>query len=102
MDASAIARLETQEEGGPPIADGTAELASRFSSKTHLAAMDGVRGLAILAVLVYHGVVWTTVGKGTVLTTLNIVPRALWTERTLFFALSGFLDYRDPPPIPHR
>jgi peptidoglycan/LPS O-acetylase OafA/YrhL len=72
--------------------NGTADkTVGGLSSKTHLAAMDGVRGLAILGVLLFHGTVGSTQAKGIVLLALGEIVRLGWMGVDLFFALSGFL-----------
>jgi peptidoglycan/LPS O-acetylase OafA/YrhL len=53
--------------------------------------MDGVRGLAVLAVVLYHGTPGSTSVKGLVLGMLGGSLRMGWVGVDLFFALSGFL-----------
>src|SRR5579859_6541715 len=64
-------------------------LADRASARTHVAALDGVRGLAILLVVVFHLIKWAG-------DSVPIGALARWTalDRTgvdLFFVLSGYL-----------
>jgi peptidoglycan/LPS O-acetylase OafA/YrhL len=56
----------------------------------HLAALDGVRGLAILLVLVYHFTLGMT-GSGLVARLFLKASSAGWCGVDLFFVLSGFL-----------
>jgi peptidoglycan/LPS O-acetylase OafA/YrhL len=62
-----------------------------LSSRTHLTAMDGVRGLAIFAVLLYHGTVGSIRAKGFGLLLLGSIFHMGWLGVDLFFGLSGFL-----------
>ena len=57
----------------------------------HVAALDGVRGLAILLVLMFH-LLWSNSETGSrVLNVIVDVRGAGWVGVDLFFALSGFL-----------
>lgn len=57
----------------------------------HITALDGVRGVAILQVLVYH-LLWSNQQTGGALTNAVAQLRVSgWTGVDLFFALSGFL-----------
>lgn len=59
-------------------------------SKTHVPALDGVRGIAILVVLVHNLSIF--VGKGSIADRLwTVVTEAGWIGVELFFVLSGFL-----------
>jgi peptidoglycan/LPS O-acetylase OafA/YrhL len=71
---------------------------------THIAALDGIRGLAILLVLVFHFAAWS--GRPSSDTAANLYLRLAslgWMGVDLFFVLSGFLitgillDTRDSP-----
>ncbi len=53
--------------------------------------MDGVRGLAILAILVFHLFVSNNVASSRLVQMLLNVRDLLWVGVTLFFVLSGFL-----------
>ena len=57
----------------------------------HIPALDGIRGLAILIVLIYH---FTPQGDGVQHGIAQIIARTIdmgWTGVDLFFVLSGFL-----------
>lgn len=55
----------------------------------HIPALDGVRGLAVLAVVIYHGMVTE---QGTTIDRLVFsIRQPLWAGVDLFFVLSGFL-----------
>jgi peptidoglycan/LPS O-acetylase OafA/YrhL len=61
-----------------------------MASQKHLPALDGIRGLAILIVLILH------FGGGAqssnvVVRTIGLITRGGWTGVSLFFVLSGFL-----------
>lgn len=73
------------------ISESRIPVAAGLSSKTHLTAMDGVRGLAVLAVMLYHGTVGSVKAKGLALLVIGGTLRLGWTGVDLFFALSGFL-----------
>ena len=57
----------------------------------HFPALDGVRGLAILAVLAIHLLQSNNESASTVVQMLLSVRGLLWAGVTLFFSLSGFL-----------
>jgi peptidoglycan/LPS O-acetylase OafA/YrhL len=63
--------------------------ATRLLSSRKLPALDGVRGLAILAVFLHHSV-WR-IAKGGVHDVLNWFGGQGWAGVDLFFVLSGFL-----------
>ena len=57
----------------------------------HTAALDGIRGAAILVVLVYH-LLWSNPITGSpILDLLQEIRSATYCGVNLFFALSGFL-----------
>ncbi len=57
----------------------------------HVAALDGVRGVAILVVLLHH-LLWSSPNTGSRLMDVVVAIRASgWVGVDLFFALSGFL-----------
>lgn len=56
----------------------------------HLGGLDGLRGIAILCVLAFHGAVYIESGEG-VDRWLMEVLKAGWLGVDLFFVLSGFL-----------
>lgn len=59
-------------------------------SRAHVPALDGVRGVAILVVLVHNLSIF--VGKGSIADRLwTVVTEAGWVGVELFFVLSGFL-----------
>src|SRR5207248_10583146 len=57
----------------------------------HVLALDGIRGLAILAVLASHLLSSNNVSPYPALQLLLDIRDMLWVGVTLFFALSGFL-----------
>lgn len=59
-------------------------------SRRHVPALDGVRGLAILVVLLHHFTPAATGGTPTTRTLLTVL-HAGWIGVDLFFVLSGFL-----------
>ena len=59
--------------------------------KEHVPALDGVRGTAILGVLLYHFAAISYAGKGPVLALVGAGVNAGWAGVDLFFVLSGFL-----------
>lgn len=70
-------------------------------SKVHLPALDGVRAIAILMVIVYHALNGLPAVTGPQSAFLNVVEQG-WVGVDLFFVLSGFLitgilmDVRNP------
>lgn len=58
------------------------------ASQPRLIALDGLRGLAVLLVILYHGI---TVSSGTVHDGLYRAATFGWVGVDLFFVLSGFL-----------
>lgn len=71
---------------------------------THIVALDGIRGLAILLVLLYHFAGWSGRPSGDAAANLYLRLASLgWMGVDLFFVLSGFLitgillDTRDSP-----
>lgn len=73
-----------------------------INSSTRIPALDGLRGVAILLVLLHHSVFQVPVGSG-LLSRVLIAGRLSWSGVDLFFVLSGFLiggillDVRDSP-----
>ncbi len=78
----------TRSPEGPVAADSPSKSRSRF--RGHLPALDGVRGLAILMVLLYHFVAQTT-ATNRFETVVNRVLSYGPLGVDLFFILSGFL-----------
>jgi len=61
------------------------------SQDTHVPALDGVRGLAIVLVIVHHGIqVWGP-ARSSLEKLLGFVAGHAWVGVDLFFVLSGFL-----------
>jgi len=60
----------------------------------HIAALDGLRGAAILLVLGYHTVGYEQYGTSVVSRTIYLTARYGYTGVDLFFVLSGFLITR--------
>jgi peptidoglycan/LPS O-acetylase OafA/YrhL len=62
-----------------------------INSATRIPALDGLRGIAILLVLLCHSVVESGQPAGMFLTNLRFAGRLTWSGVDLFFVLSGFL-----------
>lgn len=62
---------------------------SRPPSRAHIPALDGLRGIAVLLVMVFHFARWEPVGQ--LETVASTVLRMGWVGVDLFFVLSGFL-----------
>ncbi len=60
-------------------------------SRLHVPALDGIRGIAILLVDVYHSVRYAGIQPTAALDQLFLLGRVGWSGVDLFFALSGFL-----------
>jgi len=97
-DASATASAEAsiRDVANPPTAP-------RIDSSVRIPALDGLRGIAILLVLLAHSVFHTTFQSHPSLNRLLAVGRLSWSGVDLFFVLSGFLiggillDHRESP-----
>ena len=72
-------RIPRPDAGDPDISDG------------HVPALDGVRGLAILAILIVHLFPSNPDSSHPLLHALLVLRAQLWVGVQLFFALSGFL-----------
>src|SRR5262249_23229097 len=68
----------------------SAAMTSRNSSDRRITELDGLRGLAILFVLVYHYANFD-VAPHSLFYYLSLPQRLTWTGVDLFFVLSGFL-----------
>jgi peptidoglycan/LPS O-acetylase OafA/YrhL len=77
----------------PPPADMPPDRASAARPLTgHISVLDGLRGLAILLVLLCHFVNYDVLGTGSVISRASAkVIAAGWIGVDLFFVLSGFL-----------
>ncbi len=62
-----------------------------IDSSTRIPALDGLRGIAILLVLLCHAVFVELHSSSKLLSPLLIVGRLTWSGVDLFFVLSGFL-----------
>jgi len=62
-----------------------------LTSAQRIPALDGLRGIAIGLVIVYHTVFRLPAAEGGVLATILAAARLAWTGVDLFFVLSGFL-----------
>src|SRR5947207_1290081 len=69
----------------PPVS-----VLSPITSATRIPALDGIRGVAILLVLLCHGV-FESDPHSPLLKTLVAAGRLTWSGVDLFFVLSGFL-----------
>lgn len=87
----------------PALQADLATLEQPAPSRRHISALDGIRGLAILVVLVFHlsdGYIWQFKAQPS---GLWQVVRLGWSGVNMFFVLSGFLitgillDSRDSP-----
>ena len=62
------------------------------SSPPRVPELDGVRGVAILLVLIWHYVVVTVpLDSGPLALPLHLILNAAWSGVDLFFVLSGYL-----------
>jgi peptidoglycan/LPS O-acetylase OafA/YrhL len=57
-------------------------------------ALDGVRGFAVLAVLVFHTLPVPDAPSGLIVTAWNALAQSCWVGVDMFFVLSGFLITR--------
>jgi peptidoglycan/LPS O-acetylase OafA/YrhL len=90
------------ETGRDPVTSALRNRAAAFSSSARIPALDGIRGVAILLVLIYHAVYKLNTGPGPLKHALA-AGSLTWSGVDLFFVLSGFLiggillDARDSP-----
>ena len=61
------------------------------TNATHIPALDGLRGVAIILVLFWHLLPSSVFGDRIVLVPLKLIREMGWTGVDLFFVLSGFL-----------
>jgi peptidoglycan/LPS O-acetylase OafA/YrhL len=61
------------------------------SAREHMPALDGVRGLAILMILVHHLLWANDFSSSPLIEAVLTIRDLLWVGVTLFFSLSGFL-----------
>jgi peptidoglycan/LPS O-acetylase OafA/YrhL len=84
MAAAALSPVHTLHRPPPPVGPGHLALSG------HLPALDGVRGLAVLAVLLFHFVAQTTATSAAEAAVGAVLSYGLLGV-DLFFVLSGFL-----------
>jgi peptidoglycan/LPS O-acetylase OafA/YrhL len=60
-------------------------------SRRRIPALDGLRGAAVVLVLLYHSTTGVTAGKGIFVEAFGRILAAGWVGVDIFFALSGFL-----------
>ncbi len=65
--------------------------AKRSAGRSHIPALDGFRGLAVLLVFFYHAGLVSFASRGPVVELLGKLSRGGWIGVDLFFVLSGFL-----------
>ena len=71
------------------------EVRTRLTATAHLPALDGLRGIAILLVMLYHSVLFTRMSTTTLADTIYYrIVNSAWLGVDLFFVLSGFLITR--------
>ena len=70
------------------IATDLAVRAENQKKSSHISELDGLRGIAILLVVLYHYLSWT---HGTRMPLLKAIFATGWSGVDLFFVLSGFL-----------
>lgn len=85
------------------LATATASKPSPINSSLRIPALDGLRGSAILLVLLWHSAFYVRFDHHPLLNQLIGIGRLSWSGVDLFFVLSGFLiggillDNRDSP-----
>lgn len=60
-------------------------------SNSHFPQLDGVRGIAILVVLIYHFMAISPLPKSAIDKTVYVIAKSGWVGVDLFFVLSGYL-----------
>ena len=86
---SRVSRATSRSEGEVRSTDGSAGTWHSENVRGHVRALDGVRGVAIAAVILYHG--WNYTGDGSVGLAIDQARSIGWAGVDLFFVLSGFL-----------
>lgn len=86
-----IATFPVDVQAPPGKAPATTAQNAVLTSALRIPALDGLRGVAIALVLVYHTVFRLRAHVGRGLATLLATARLTWTGVDLFFVLSGFL-----------
>jgi peptidoglycan/LPS O-acetylase OafA/YrhL len=74
-----------------PPATATQTDSSKPPLPTRIPALDGIRGLAICLVLVWHGFLQYSLPNHPQIASIVSLGRLLWSGVDLFFVLSGFL-----------
>lgn len=60
-------------------------------AERHLQSLDGLRGIAVISVLIYHSTFVNSAGHGAALRVIGNVTSSGWVGVDVFFCLSGFL-----------
>ena len=103
MSSNAATGLAPAVSSSPIDAAAAEVTVAELNSSTRIPALDGLRGIAILLVLIVHTISDFHFDHHPVLTWLVRMSRLSWSGVDLFFVLSGFLiggillDARDSP-----
>ena len=95
-----VGEESTRQHLTPAVTAATQRVSGTFSGR--IPALDGLRGIAILSVLLWHSA-FVLESKNRVISDLLAVGKLSWSGVDLFFVLSGFLiggillDARDSP-----